>query len=383
MRVDLSEIKKILLNCKNVTDAVILKNDNRLECFYSGNAKIEDIKKYMFNKIPYYAIPSVFENIDEIPITPEGKADLKALCKTPQNKVYEKLNETEKIILKYVQKHIRVNPYENLFEKGLDSLTVLDIVCELEENGLDVTFGNFYEGLSVKGIASIIANKNKNYTVWLKNEDNRKLLICFPYAGGEPQFFSKLAKKLNCDTIGVYISSFDEKQSIEYIAKKVFCTIPLKKYDDIYVYGHCVGCAPAAEFSALLNDRLKGVIFAAPAVKSKGRDSPWKIVPNNLIKKLLKKSGSLKLNDKVISNFRKDTNRYFKFKNIKIQSVNCKIAVIFGTDDIFTKNTEKIINTLEENFKGEYHQYFIKNGKHFFVETHIDETAEIISDFIK
>ena len=59
-------------------------------------------------------------------------------------------------------------------------------------------------------------------------------------------------------------------------------------------------------------------------------------------KKLLKKSGSMKLNDKVISNFRKDTDRYFKFKNMKIQNINCKIAVIFGTDDIFTKNTEKI-----------------------------------------
>ena len=121
----------------------------------------------MFDKIPHYAVPSVFQNIDEIPVTSAGKADLKALRKIPQSKLYEELSETEKIILKYVQKHINAKPYENLFEKGLDSLTVLDIVCELEEKGINVTFGNFYDGLSVKGIASVIDNKNKNYTVWI------------------------------------------------------------------------------------------------------------------------------------------------------------------------------------------------------------------------
>ncbi len=384
MKVDLSEIKNVILYCENVTDAVVLKNNNRLECFYSGEAKIEDIKKYMLNKIPHYAIPSIFYNIDEIPLTSVGKVDLKALQKIHQNKLYEELSKTEKIILECVQKYISTSPYENLFEKGLDSLTVLDIVCELEEKGINVTFGNFYEGLSVKGIASAI--KNKNYTVWLKKENNEKLLICFPYAGGEPQFFSKLAEKLECDTIGVYISSFDVKDSIENIVEKLLEFLPLNLYKEIYVYGHCIGCMAAIEFSAKISDKLSGIILAAPAV-SKAIPligSPWNMIPDKMIKKIFADNENKKYNKSAVLKFRNDTDRYFKYiSNYKKYRLNCKSMIIFGENDIFTKNTKKIIKKLKKILYGDFSWYFIKNGKHFFVETHILEVYKLISEFIK
>jgi acyl-CoA synthetase (AMP-forming)/AMP-acid ligase II len=41
--------------------------------------EVEGLKHYLKRRLPDYMIPNRFEKIDEMPLTPSGKADRKAL----------------------------------------------------------------------------------------------------------------------------------------------------------------------------------------------------------------------------------------------------------------------------------------------------------------
>ena len=46
---------------------------------WKAGAESDGLKQYLKQHLPDYMIPNRFERIDEIPLTPSGKADRKAL----------------------------------------------------------------------------------------------------------------------------------------------------------------------------------------------------------------------------------------------------------------------------------------------------------------
>ncbi|MDO4299790.1 MAG: AMP-binding protein [Clostridia bacterium] len=388
MRINLSEIKNIVLSCKNVTDASVIKVNNRLECFYSGMADVSEIKEKILAKMQVYAVPSVFNRVNKIPFTQNGKADIKSLIKSADNHIanIKEPNNMEKEILSVVSNYVSADVNDNLFDMGLDSVSILEIVCSLQEKGMDITFGDFYEGLSVRKIADNISNKK--YYIWLKKQNSKKLLICFPYAGGEPNYFEHIAKGLDCDAAGVYISAFDKNADIANITDILINEIPVEKYNDIYLYGHCVGCVNVIEFVKRLKEKIKGVVFAAPSVTGNIPFivSPWRLLSDGLIKKILIKAGGEdnKYNPAIISAFRKDTDRFFRYISQRYSSVDldCKICVILGSDDLFTKNSSKIISELKKRIRGNYDIELIKGGRHFITETNSEDICGIINNMM-
>ena len=85
MRIDISGIKNAVCSCYGVSDCIISNNEQRLECYYTGDADEEEIKEKLRKTLPYYAIPSIFHKIDKMVLGSSGKADIKALKKISES----------------------------------------------------------------------------------------------------------------------------------------------------------------------------------------------------------------------------------------------------------------------------------------------------------
>ncbi|RSN27514.1 non-ribosomal peptide synthetase [Amycolatopsis sp. WAC 01416] len=76
-RVELGEVEAALTASGSVTRAVVVAQEDRLVAYVVGSA--DGLREAVATKLPEHMVPSVFVVLDEIPLTPNGKLDRKAL----------------------------------------------------------------------------------------------------------------------------------------------------------------------------------------------------------------------------------------------------------------------------------------------------------------
>ncbi len=83
-RIELEEIEAAINGCNNVTRAccVFDTKRNKIVAFYVGEADKDEIHAYLSEKLPVFMIPNVFNQIDEMPLTQNGKIDRKSLLES-------------------------------------------------------------------------------------------------------------------------------------------------------------------------------------------------------------------------------------------------------------------------------------------------------------
>lgn len=146
-RIELSEIANVIRNQDDVKDAVVvLKEDTNKEKYImayviSADGKPTDftaLKGAMHNVLPDYMLPSGFLNIDEIPLTANGKLNRKALPEIDFAKLTEYIEpktRQEKLVAEIygeVLKIEKVGANDNFFEIGGHSLNATRVLNLLE-----------------------------------------------------------------------------------------------------------------------------------------------------------------------------------------------------------------------------------------------------------
>ncbi|MBE5959066.1 MAG: hypothetical protein E7254_09445 [Lachnospiraceae bacterium] len=389
IRIDLSEIKNWILEEDEIIDAQVIKNKNRIECYYMGNLDIDEIRKKIAANISVFAVPSVFYNVDSFNYTTNGKIDNKSLCNkinwVSENVLEVKNSDVEEEIIKLIEEciGIRVRRNENIFDSGIDSLSVIDITHKLQQRGYPIDYSDFYENLTVCNIAKNIG-ENHLFS-FLKKGSKEKLLLCFTCAGGNPQEYIKMIEGVECDVAVVYNSKFNEKESVVTIVDKISNCGLFDEYKYAYVLGHCVGSSIAIELANRVNEKVEGVILLAPSVNEKELIPFWKYMPDKVIWAILRVAGNKgKYNRASITQFVKDTNRVFSHVALSPQKkAGYNIDVVYGTKDIFTINSRKITKRLKKSTKGEVIEHTIKNAKHYFNKYNSEEVAKIINEVIQ
>ena len=170
LRIELPEIEKQILSIYNISNAVVIKKEvgdrEALCAYYTQKGPVEEntIKTYLQSKLPQYMIPQYFVKLEELPHTPNGKVDKRALP-TPsiEEKAKEKIeirNEIDKELLQIIQKmmHIEnISLSDSLLDIGGDSLTAITLLTKISSKfNVQLYIKDIMSNKTIKDISDLI-----------------------------------------------------------------------------------------------------------------------------------------------------------------------------------------------------------------------------------
>ena len=197
-RIESGEIENVIRKQKGVKDVAVIareKNgDKHLVAYIVGEVKL-DMKKLrdaIMMELPEYMIPSYQAQIEQLPVTRNGKLDKKALPEievemmreylAPRNEVEEKIAEIFGEILGLE----RVSIDESIFYMGADSIKVIRMVSRMKKIGYDISVTDIFENKTIEKIAMVCKKLDTNRNI----EDTH-------YTQKEEENISTLKSKLN------------------------------------------------------------------------------------------------------------------------------------------------------------------------------------------
>jgi len=171
-RVELGEIESILQQHESVNKAVIIAKDDN-----AGNKRLiayvvpedsfgkEEIISYIRAKLPEYMVPSVWVEVESIPLTANGKVDKRALpdpdFTTGLSGNYEEpRNETEKKLASIWQDLLglgQIGIHDNFFELGGHSLLATRAVSAIrKEFSVNIPIKSLFEFTSIADLGKYL-----------------------------------------------------------------------------------------------------------------------------------------------------------------------------------------------------------------------------------
>ncbi|MBK3496497.1 hypothetical protein JFL43_16855, partial [Viridibacillus sp. YIM B01967] len=128
---------------------------------------MEELRIYLLRELPEYMVPTYFIELDEMPLTPNGKVDRQSLpepntkadmelqYEAPRNEIEEKLVH----IWEEVLGAERIGIQDNFFELGGNSILMVQIRTRIsKELGIDINLRDFLENNTVELLAQLLAD---------------------------------------------------------------------------------------------------------------------------------------------------------------------------------------------------------------------------------
>ncbi|WP_339251672.1 amino acid adenylation domain-containing protein [Sporosarcina sp. FSL W8-0480] len=176
-RIEPGEIEDALRKQEGIQDAVVIakeyRGDKTLSAFVvpKNGLKIDlsEVKGELRKELPSYMIPSFVMEIDEIPLTINGKIDKDSLSEieyerqdeyvAPRTPVEEMLCSIFEEVLDIEQ----VGVTDNFFELGGDSIKAIRVVPKVREFGYEITIADIMRLQSVESIVSEVKEITVHY----------------------------------------------------------------------------------------------------------------------------------------------------------------------------------------------------------------------------
>ncbi len=147
-RIELGEIEETILNSGLVSQCVIVAKEyqtsNRIVEYIVNKACHDksDISNYLQNVLPEYMIPQLWVEMENLPLTTNGKIDKRVLPEIDiedqiKHKYVAPQNEIEKKLVKIWEEILEVDPigvYDNFFELGGHSLLAIRMIFCIERD---------------------------------------------------------------------------------------------------------------------------------------------------------------------------------------------------------------------------------------------------------
>ncbi len=177
-RIELGEVEYGVQTYEAIREVVVIvkedvKGDQHLCAYFTAMIDVNenDLRESLTRELPDYMIPSYFIQIDEIPLTPNGKVDrnaleLMAITTSLEAEYVAPENETEEILVQMWQEILgrdKIGVRDNFFTLGGHSLkaTILKSKISKELNA-EVTVSEIFEYPTIKAIAEIVNRKEKS-----------------------------------------------------------------------------------------------------------------------------------------------------------------------------------------------------------------------------
>ncbi|MCP1646315.1 amino acid adenylation domain-containing protein/non-ribosomal peptide synthase protein (TIGR01720 family) [Pseudomonas citronellolis] len=167
LRIELGEIEARLLEHESVREAAVLAVDGKqLVGYVVLDAEQDDWREtlaaHLASSLPEYMVPAQWLVLEQMPLSPNGKLDRKALPKpdatvaqtdyvAPRNEVEQRLAAIWQDLLGIPQ----VGLDDNFFALGGDSIIAIQVVSRARQAGLQLSPRDLFQHQSVRGLAQV------------------------------------------------------------------------------------------------------------------------------------------------------------------------------------------------------------------------------------
>lgn len=185
-RVELTEVEQAVRSYKGIKNATVQAFDEAgggkyIAAFIVSDTAIDvdDLAQFIAQSKPAYMVPAAIMQLDQIPLTANGKVDKRALPqpeRTRSRKGAEPANEAERTfcdIFAQVLGLEKVYADDDFFSIGGSSISAAQVVVKCDDAGYNIVFKNLFENSTPKQLAA--------YAAGGKSED-----ICAP-SGAEKE----------------------------------------------------------------------------------------------------------------------------------------------------------------------------------------------------
>lgn len=170
-RIELGEIEMALLGHPSVGHAVVVaqresdsSQDVRLVAYYTSeeSLSVKQLRDHLKTTLPDYMVPAAFIQLDSVPLTPNGKVDVRALPDAPESDVNNGEIRTANTpvaeivggIWAAILKVDRVGPEDSFFDLGGHSLLATQVVSRTSDAfKVSVTLRDLFESANLKQFA--------------------------------------------------------------------------------------------------------------------------------------------------------------------------------------------------------------------------------------
>lgn len=163
-RIELGEIEGAIAKHSKVKETVVTVYDSgaakHITAYYTASNHIseQELKEFLTPLIPEYMMPAFFVHLEQMPVTPGGKVDKKALPLPAAEKgdYVPPANDNEKILCEIFAKTLGVDKVgitDHFFEMGGTSLAVSKIAIQCANRKLPIVYGDIFKMPTVKELA--------------------------------------------------------------------------------------------------------------------------------------------------------------------------------------------------------------------------------------
>jgi tyrocidine synthetase-3 len=177
-RIELGEIEKRLLDHETVKDAQVMvrhkTGEDKYLCAYivpREKADMSELRNFIARHLPQYMIPSYFVSLDEMPLTPNGKVDRRALPEpelqvgesytAPGDEIEKKLVEIWSVVLGIEKEKIGIN--DNFFHMGGHSLKATILSSRIQQTfNVHLPLGEIFKQPVIRELSTYIKEASED-----------------------------------------------------------------------------------------------------------------------------------------------------------------------------------------------------------------------------
>lgn len=214
-RIELGEIEAQLASHPEVREAVVVTRENgagdpRLVAFYTANEALPTqlLRHYLGERLPDYMVPAAFVRLEQLPLSPNGKLDRKALPadagRSQERVAIAPRTHEERQIARIWQSIFALDELsvdDNFFDLGGHSLQAVQMVAQIEaELGRQLPLVALFKAQTIEQLARLLEEEPAE-DVWaplvqLRAGGTGSPLFCVPGLGAQAHHFYHLAAAL-------------------------------------------------------------------------------------------------------------------------------------------------------------------------------------------
>lgn len=175
-RIEIGEIEARIKDYEGVKESVVIVNTDEktgiknLCAYFTAKTEVDikELKRLLGKKMPSYMVPSYYMQLEQMPLSPNGKLDRKQLPRIEQNEevtIVKPETEEQKIVAEVFKnvlqlKEIGIN--QNIFELGADSLKIIGALTNLLKYNWNIGVQDFYKYPTIQSLCEKITSEKGN-----------------------------------------------------------------------------------------------------------------------------------------------------------------------------------------------------------------------------